>query len=143
MHAFADAWNAGDATALAALFAEDADFVNVVGLWWSRREDIEAAHAYGFRRIFPGSSMRVVEVKVRPLGDVAVVHARWELSGQTAPDGSRGEGRRGVLVLVAQRGTQGWTAVTAQNTDRLPGSETLLVSGGHATPVSYRSAGPA
>ena len=32
VHGFAEAWNRRDAAALAALFAEDADFVNVVGL---------------------------------------------------------------------------------------------------------------
>lgn len=41
-----DAWNNADAEALAGLFAEDADFVNVVGLWWHDRERIREAHAY-------------------------------------------------------------------------------------------------
>ncbi len=35
--AFAAAWMARDAVALAALFAADADFVNVAGLWWEDR----------------------------------------------------------------------------------------------------------
>ncbi|MGK9232137.1 SgcJ/EcaC family oxidoreductase [Inquilinus limosus] len=43
--AFIAAWNRHDMAALAALFAEDADFVNVVGLWWRSRAEIEAAHA--------------------------------------------------------------------------------------------------
>lgn len=46
---FADAWNRGDALAIAALFVEDADFVNVVGLWWRNRRRIREAHAYGAR----------------------------------------------------------------------------------------------
>ncbi|GAA2538587.1 hypothetical protein GCM10009860_19140 [Microbacterium mitrae] len=37
------AWNAGDADALAALFADDAEFVNVVGLWWHDRASIREA----------------------------------------------------------------------------------------------------
>ena len=37
---FADAWARGDADAIAALFTQDADFVNVVGFWWTRREQI-------------------------------------------------------------------------------------------------------
>jgi uncharacterized protein (TIGR02246 family) len=136
---FAAAWSAGDAPAIGALFADDADFVNVVGLWWRRRADIEQAHAYGFERIFAGSTMRLLETRVRRMSaDVAVVHGRWELAGQRGPEGSPGGRRRGVLVLVARRTPAGWEAVTAQNTDRLPGSETVLVRDGRAAAVSYR-----
>ena len=43
---FAAAWNRHDATALARLFVADADFVNVVGIWWRDRCAIEEAHAF-------------------------------------------------------------------------------------------------
>ena len=45
--AFFDRWNDHDAEGIAALFAEDADFVNVVGLWWRNRRAIRKAHDYG------------------------------------------------------------------------------------------------
>jgi len=32
---FAEAWNERDPDKIAALFDEDADFVNVVGIWWT------------------------------------------------------------------------------------------------------------
>ena len=38
--AFFDAWNAQDLDWLADLFVEDADFVNVVGIWWTTRRQI-------------------------------------------------------------------------------------------------------
>lgn len=31
---FEEAWNERDARKLAAIFDEDAEFVNVVGIWW-------------------------------------------------------------------------------------------------------------
>jgi uncharacterized protein (TIGR02246 family) len=139
VHRFVAAWNGHDAAALASLFADDADFVNVVGLWWRNRADIEQAHAYGFERIFGASSMRLVETRVRDLADVAVVHARWELDGQVAPDGRPAARRRGVLVLVAVRDGGRWVAVTAQNTNRVPGAETLLTEHGRARAVTYRT----
>jgi len=37
VNAFADAWNQHDMEAFAQLFAADAEFVNVVGLWWKGR----------------------------------------------------------------------------------------------------------
>ena len=40
--AFTAAWNRHDMAALAAVFTPDAQFVNVVGLWWKSRAEIEA-----------------------------------------------------------------------------------------------------
>jgi uncharacterized protein (TIGR02246 family) len=128
-HGFAEAWDRGDADGLAELFAADADFVNVVGLWWTRREQIRRNHAYGFTHIFPGSTMSVDRLRVRELGDeVAVVHVRWSVEGQVDPRGGPAPDRHGVLVLVTQRQADGtWLAVAAQNTDLVPGAQTHVV----------------
>ncbi|TDS82954.1 uncharacterized protein (TIGR02246 family) [Nesterenkonia aurantiaca] len=145
---FAEAWNRADAEALAALFVEDADFVNVVGLWWTNRRRIRTAHEYGFAKIFGGSQMQLDQVRVRDLGEsVAVVHALWTLTGQTpapreAPDTSPGP-RQGVISFTLQRqapenGDGNWLAVSAQNTDRVPGAETLRASGESLEPTAYQ-----
>lgn len=81
---FADAWNRRDPDALASLFAEDAEFVNVTGLWWHNRASIRKAHAYGLERIFNQSPLTIEEVRSKQLSDdVVVVHARMALSGQS------------------------------------------------------------
>jgi hypothetical protein len=60
----------------AALFDEDAEFVNVTGLWWHTRDEIRSAHAYGLTRIFKDSSLQATDVRVKRLSDeIAVVHA--------------------------------------------------------------------
>lgn len=150
---FAAAWNAADADALAALFVEDADFVNVVGLWWGSRSRIRSAHDYGFRKIFNGSEMRLETVTVRELGEsVAVVHALWTLTGQSpAPGDDPGAAlgtRQGVISFTVEHlpGTSetedgGWLAVSAQNTDRVPGAETLTVDGESLRPAAYQDPG--
>lgn len=138
---FVEAWNRRDADTLAALFAADADFVNVVGIWWQDREAIRKAHAYGLTRIFQHSTLRLVRVKVRRLGDaVAVVHARMTLSGQAAADGVAAPGvRRNVFSLVVQRTAEGWRCVAAHNTDVVPGVETNLVDAdGRLRAADYR-----
>lgn len=136
---FVDAWNRKDADGLAELFVEDADFVNVVGLWWHTREQIRQAHATGFRRIFGSSVMELRKVTVRLLGvDTAVVHCAWALTGQDA-HGQRAAGqRKGVLSFTALRTPdEGWLAVSAQNTDRIDGAETHLATGGSHEAVNY------
>ena len=136
--AFAEAWADRDARALADLFAEDADFVNVVGLWWRSRDRIEQAHAYGFERIFGASTMTVRAPRTRRLGDAAaVVHVAWAIAGQVRPDGSPGGTREGIFVFVLERRADGrWLVVAAQNTDLVPGADSLTTDPGGAPGTS-------
>ncbi|RVV99074.1 SgcJ/EcaC family oxidoreductase [Mesobaculum littorinae] len=137
--AFARAWAARDADALAALFAEDADFVNVVGLWWHDRAAIRAAHHYGLTTFFRDSRLRVGRVKTRDLGGrAAVVQARMHLSGQLAPDGSKAGPRTTLFLFVMERRTDGWICVAAQNGEVIAGAETHLSGPQGTTPQDYR-----
>jgi uncharacterized protein (TIGR02246 family) len=72
---------ARDGAAIGTLFADDADFVNVVGIWWEDRAAIAKAHGDALGSFFAGTRLTIGRVKVRHLGDVAVVHARARLSG--------------------------------------------------------------
>ena len=120
---FVSAWNEHDIGALSKLFADDADFVNVVGIWWKGRREIEAAHAATHQTLFKASTLsgQVASVKLlRP--DVAVVHAAWTLIGSRAPDGQPMPERKGILVFVLTREGEGWTIRAAQNTDIIEGA---------------------
>lgn len=134
------AWNAGDADALAALFAEDAEFVNVVGLWWHDRGSIRQAHAYGFSTIFTGSVITMGAPRVRMLGEsAAVVHARWHIVGQVAPAGEVAGPRNGIFTFVLERREDTWIAVAAHNTDIAPGMETHINTGSGQRAIDYRA----
>lgn len=128
---FADAWNRHDMAALASLFAADADFVNVVGIWWHDRRAIEEAHASAHRTFFRNSRLQVDQVAVKRLRpDLATVHGTWTLSGQEEPDGSVGSPRRGVLLFVASLEDGSWVVRTAQNTDIVPQALTMPAGDG-------------
>lgn len=140
-HAFAEAWNARDADRLACLFDEDAEFVNVTGLWWHDREAIRKAHAYGLTRIFSRTELSVDTVRVKALTpDVTVVHAKVRLTGQTPVRGVENPGERTTIFsFVMYRGSEGWLCVSAHNTDVVRGVEThVLDEQGQLRPVSYR-----
>ena len=140
---FAACWNAGDADGLAELFAEDADFVNVVGLWWRRRKDIRKAHAYALARYFRNTAITIEELAVRYVrDDVATVHVRWTMTGQIAPDGRPAAARAGMMIFVVERRETAWLAVCAQNTDISPGMETNLADGEGLKSISYNGRGP-
>ncbi len=132
-----------DADALAALFDEDAEFVNVTGLWWHDREAIRRAHAYGLSVIFPDSTLTLQRVTVKRLrDDVAVVHARMRLTGQSPPGDQPAPGpRTTIFSFVVHRTAGGWRCASAQNTDVVPGMEThLRAADGTLRAVDYRRA---
>lgn len=136
--AFAAAWMARDARALAALFAADADFVNVAGLWWEDREAIARAHHRALTTFFAETRLVTGRTKVRMIGpDAAVVHQRFLMTGQRLPDGTEGGRRTTVLAFVLTRTVQGWQAVAAQNTDVVPGAETMAATPGGLAPARY------
>ncbi|HLU99968.1 MAG TPA: SgcJ/EcaC family oxidoreductase [Acidobacteriota bacterium] len=139
--AFVTAWNARDPDAIAALFDEDAEFVNVTGLWWHTREEIRKAHAYGLTRIFNESFLQTIDIRIKRLSDeTAVVHACMVLSGQS-PIGkvSAPRPRSTVMSFVVRKTTAGWLCASAHNTDIAPGSETNVIDEcGRLRPVSYR-----
>lgn len=139
--AFVEAWNARDPDALAELFDEDAEFVNVVGLWWHDREGIRRAHAYGLTRIFQHSTLSLGTVRVKHLrDDIAVVHARMRLTGQSPVDaiGAPRE-RTNVFSFVVHGTPAGWRCASAHNTDVVPGAETNVVGDdGRLRTADYR-----
>lgn len=141
---FVEAWNRRDPETLASLFDEDAEFVNVVGLWWHDRASIRRAHAYGLERIFNHSMLRLGTVRVKWLADeIAVVHARMILSGQTPAAGVTNPGTRtSIFSFVVHRNSEGWSCASAQNTDIVPGMETNIVDDeGGFWSVDYRERG--
>ncbi len=143
-HAFVEAWRRRDADGLAGLFDEDAEFVNVTGLWWHDRAAIRTAHAYGFERIFGASALRLMSTRVKMLADdIAVVHARVRLEGQTGTAQIARPGTRTtILSFVVHRRASAdvWSCAAAQNTDIVPGMETNLVDAdGSFRAVSYRA----
>src|SRR4051812_41806498 len=75
-------WNAHDAKIYASAFAEDADYVTVVGHWWRGRAETIDRHAEVFRDRFSRSRVRSEGVSVRFVRpDVAVAHLQWEMTG--------------------------------------------------------------
>lgn len=123
------AWMHRDADRLAALFDEDAEFVNVTGLWWHNRAAIRKAHAYGLSVIFQDSTLTLRRVTTKWLReDVAVVHARMHITGQTPIGGIDPQPRTTILSFVVHRTPDGWLCASAQNTDVVPGMETHIAT---------------
>lgn len=115
--AFCDAWNRHDMDAFAALQAEDADFVNIFGMWWHGRAEIRKNHVGIHETVFRQSRLTSVRVETRFVTpEIAVVRWAWELKGVLTPDGQPVPDMQGILVHVARREGSRLQIVTTQNT---------------------------
>lgn len=118
VHAFAEAWNRHDMEAFAKLFAEDAEFVNNVGLWWKGRALIKQAHIATHATLFKHSRLTIEDIAVRFIkSDVAIARASWTLDGHVSPFGAPLPERPGISVNLIMHIDGEWKIVDSQNTD--------------------------
>ena len=139
VHEYIRAWDAKDAEAIGRLFVEDADFINVVGLWWTGRHSIAKAQQFGFQHAFANATISISKVTQRFLGDdAAVVAAQWQISGQVDPDRQPVDPRRGVISATLVKLADGtWLGVSCQNTDIAMAADTFVSREGRLTATSY------
>jgi uncharacterized protein (TIGR02246 family) len=139
---FVSGWNHRDVDELVSIFVDDAEFVNVVGLWWHNKQQIRKAHDYGLKKIFSESEIKLQKTTVKFLTEeVAVVHAKMRLENQTGHSREKSpELRHNLFSFVVQKFEDGWKCVSAHNTDIAPGAETNVhAADGSLKPVNYRS----
>jgi uncharacterized protein (TIGR02246 family) len=108
------AWNSYDSVSLAALFAEDANFIQIFGGQLDGRTAIEAAHRVIFNTIYRDSHASFMLRNIRFLRpDVAVVFAGAHVQFKECNE-TREIETRPTLIVVKQQAN--WQIVAFQNT---------------------------
>ena len=108
------AWNAGDGTGFAEAFAEDADFIHILGGYYTGRAAIETGHRMIFGTIYKNSAVRYSLEKIRFLRpDIAIVFLRQYLQFYEAGAPSDLEARP---MIVAESVDGKWQIAAMQNT---------------------------
>jgi len=108
------AWNAADGQSFAEAFAEDADFIHILGGYYTGRAAIEAGHRMIFGTIYKGSTVRYSVERIRFLRpDVAIVSLRQYLQFHEGGAGSDLEARP---TVIADRRDGKWQIAHLQNT---------------------------
>ena len=103
-----DAWNRHDMSLMAPLVAEDADFINVWGMHWHGRAQIEHEHAERHRTQFKETVWSTLGVKLQFLRpEVALVHVHWHMT----------PAREGMFTWVMVRTDGRWYIRAAHNTN--------------------------
>ena len=115
--AFANAWSARDARAIAALFAEDADFLTLTGHWAEGRKAIAETLAGEMAGAFSRAKLVTGRTKQRDIAPgAAQVMQRYVLSGIVNADGSDAGRVGAILSAVLVERPQGWQVAAAQFT---------------------------
>ena len=109
-----NAWNTADSPAFTAAFADDADFVNVLGMHARGREAIAAGHEQIFRTVYAGSTVRYAVEAARLLRpDVALVHVQ---AGLDVPGGPMAGHHPARYSMVLTRDGGEWRIASFHNT---------------------------
>ena len=118
--AFEAAWNRHDMHAFGAMLTIDADWVNVAGVHWKGREEIEREHvARHAGPVFKDSVWTTRSVSVSILKpDLAVVHIEWSIREDRDPDGTPRQPREGVLSWVTVKDGSVWRIRAGHNTNK-------------------------
>jgi uncharacterized protein (TIGR02246 family) len=114
---FEKGWNSHDMDIMFQAFTPDADWVNVVGMWWQGLADVRRAHRIFHESAFKETPLHLDAIQVRFVtADVAIAVVRWKKGSFTPPDGRlRPEGRDLMsVVLVKQKGR--WLIAHGHNT---------------------------
>lgn len=106
---FDTAFNQKDPKAFAAVFAEDADFVNWFGQPARGRQKIEEFHIPVLKQIHRTSVQKVTQSNIRFIKpDIAAVDVLWEVTGMTSPDGKPLPNRKGLMVWTMSKENGQW-----------------------------------
>lgn len=116
--AFIASWNKHDFSDMKNYVAEDCDFVNIVGMHWKGREEVQYAHQTYHDQFFKKTPMEKRSVAIRFLKpDVAIVHLVWRIGAFDAPDGSiRGNNDDLATMIFAKRNGK-WLLTASENVE--------------------------
>lgn len=115
--AFFTSWNKHDFSDMKNYVADTSDFVNIVGMHWKGREDIQYAHQTFHQQHFKDRPLRELSAKIRFLtNDVAIAHVLMHLDGfYIAPDGSKKGDMDGLATFVFIKKDGTWLVTAVEN----------------------------
>lgn len=110
-------WNRHDIAAMADLFAEEAQWVNIVGWYWPTKRAVVAGHEAIHRSFFQATDIELAEVDIRSIAPgVAVAVVLLKVGPFTPPDGiPRPESEDRLSFILTQQAGK-WRIAHGHNT---------------------------
>ena len=106
LEAWEAAWNASDMTAMWQLATDDIHWVNVVGMHWRGKTEVQKAHQVFFDLMFKNRSCKLEEIEsIEPLpGGAVVAVVRWSMGYRRLNGEMKPPGRDRMSLVLIPRG---------------------------------------
>lgn len=113
------AWNEYEGHGFADGYTDDADFVNIYGMHFTSKTEIEERHIRILQTFLKGSIFTALSTHFREVEpDLVLAFVHWSVEGfrsRNAPNGP-GETREGIFTHVFVKQNNEWKITAAQNT---------------------------
>lgn len=104
------AWNAHQGRGFADHYASDADFVNIFGMTFLGRQEIEDRHIEILKTFLKGSIFEVTGLRLREAkSDVVIAQVHWKVTNIQKP-------MEGVFTHTFVKNKDEWEITSSQNT---------------------------
>lgn len=111
---FTHAWNACEGKGSGDFYAEDADFVNIFGVAFSGKQEIEARHVKIHEAFLKGTLFEVIQTKVREATpEVVIAHVYWKVTHTQKP---AADSMKGIFTHTFVKVNGRWEITATQNT---------------------------
>lgn len=120
INVYRDAWNQNEGKGFGDGFTEDADFVNIFGMHFSGKAEIEMRHVQILQSFLKNSILEIVDTQLREVQPglvIAIVH--WKLLGYRTPSSDMlkpSDTREGIFTQVFIHSNEKWEITASQNT---------------------------
>ena len=113
---FTYVWNECHGHGSADFYTNDADFVNIFGMTFSGKDEIEARHVAIHEAFLKNSTFEILNVKIRETKpDVVIAHVNWSVSNLQIP-GSEMTEMQGIFTHILLKTDHQWKITASQNT---------------------------
>jgi uncharacterized protein (TIGR02246 family) len=114
---FETGWNNHDMDAMFQAFTPDAEFVNIVGMYWRGLPDVKRAHQAMHDTFFKTVPNRIEDLQARVVApDAAIAVVRWKKGSFTSPDGLVHPESRDVMSMFLVKRDGRWLVAGVHNT---------------------------
>jgi uncharacterized protein (TIGR02246 family) len=114
---FERGWNSHDMNILFQAFTPDAEWINVVGMWWRGLADVKRAHRVYHETFFKDTPLHIEAMQVRFMtADTAIAVVRWKKGSFLPPDGLRRPEGRDLMSLFLVKQAGRWLIAHGHNT---------------------------
>jgi uncharacterized protein (TIGR02246 family) len=114
---FTKVWNDQEGHGFAEHYCNDADFVNIFGMIFLGKNEIEERHIKILKTFLKGSTFEVLNIRLREAtSDVIIAHVEWKVSNTPPSKKDSLNEMKGIFTHVFLKNDDRWKITATQNT---------------------------